>query len=86
MDNYVYLIAPIADIAGFLRYDINDNLMTPTHELLKAEHLAGNESVFCYCVNVPAGLSEELVMLIGKGMAFDSNWSADGTLSALIRV
>ena len=40
---------------------------------------AGNLSIFCY--TLPADTTDSMALLIGKGYAFDADWSAPGTYS-----
>jgi len=44
----------------------------------------GHLNYSCYEFDVDEIVSEDIVTLIGRGLAFENDWSADGTLSFLV--
>lgn len=48
------------------------------------DDLLAEEGVSAYRFSVPADLSDELIVLIARGIAFSDNWLDDETVSILL--
>jgi hypothetical protein len=48
------------------------------------DDLLAEEGISAYRFSAPADLSDELIVLIGRGKAFSNNWIDDETVSILL--
>ena len=71
MKHYAAFIAPIDDYDG-------------TAEDLPTEWQNANEAVHIYDFSVPEGFSNEMVVLIARGIFWEADWSREGTVSTVV--
>ena len=53
-------------------------------DVLKTEWLNGNPAVYNYDFEVPDGTSDELVVLIARGLFWQADWTMSGTCSTVV--
>jgi len=72
---------------GIKRYSVLigdvDNFHGGCDELPEA-YLNRDPAVHCIDFQVPAGLPADLVTLIARGLMWDSDWTAQGTVSTVL--
>ena len=71
MRNFATLVADMDNFNG-------------TADDLPSEYNAGNPQVHCYDFSVSPGTDASQIVLMGRGLLFENDWSMAGTVSTIV--